>query len=390
MTPQLPAQPARGRDADGPGPAASPPRDAGREAAQVATGLDRTVPDALATRRGAPPRDAPEAHLSPPRAGWRDPNVDLFAENATVRFETSPDGDRHVAHIESEAGRGTMSGYSVFPGVTLILRDLRMAECVASSSRPGNYLNIVYCREGRLEHPSTQGENLFTARGDVKIDDMSDIAGRYVLPFERYLDITFSFDIDVCEDVISQTFGGFPVSVRDLRDRFCSGTSSYVLHGLPQIEQIFTGLETVDASIRTPYAQVKVLELLLLLSRTERAGSTRGVTYFRRALVQKVKEAREIMLADLGANYTIEEIARRVDVPVTTFKNCFKSVYGAPPHTYLRARRMEHAANLLATTQDTVISIGMAVGYDSPSKFSAAFRQVMGMTPTQFRRRTSV
>ncbi len=352
-----------------------------------------------AQRRPRPPQarpqpssqggEAPEAHPSPPPfSSWEDPSViAAFAENATVRVESGPDDGQRIVHIESDAGKGTMSSYDLFPGVALICHDFRMTECVTSFACAGNFLNVIYCREGRLEHPSPEGEHLFTARGDVKIDDYRGHAGRYVLPLERYLDVSFSFDIDVCEDVISQTFGGFPVSVRSLRDRFCRDDTPYVLRGLPQLEQVFSGLDTVDPSIRKPYAQVKALELLLLLSQTECSGSSHSLTYFRHALVQKVKEARGIMVEDLGANYTIEELARRVDVPVTTFKNCFKGVYGSPPHTYLRSRRMEHAALMLSTTQDTVTSIGMAVGYDSPSKFSAAFRQVMGMTPTQYRRR---
>ena len=73
-------------------------------------------------------------------------------------------------------------------------------------------------------------------------------------------------------------------------------------------------------------------------------------------------------------------------MPLTAFKACFKGVYGMPPFAYLRARRMERAAQLLRDTGLRVADIGLMVGYDSPSKFTAAFKDVIGQTPTAYRR----
>ena len=84
--------------------------------------------------------------------------------------------------------------------------------------------------------------------------------------------------------------------------------------------------------------------------------------------------------------HTIDELADRFDLPPTAFKTCFKGVYGLPPYAYLRTFRMERAAALLRETDLRVADIGLAVGYDSPSKFTAAFKAVIGQTPTVHRR----
>ncbi|TAD89443.1 MAG: AraC family transcriptional regulator [Alphaproteobacteria bacterium] len=52
----------------------------------------------------------------------------------------------------------------------------------------------------------------------------------------------------------------------------------------------------------------------------------------------------------------------------------------------LRRIRMTRAVELLATTDRPVTEIGLTVGYDSPSAFNAAFRDVMGCNPTEYRR----
>ena len=85
--------------------------------------------------------------------------------------------------------------------------------------------------------------------------------------------------------------------------------------------------------------------------------------------------------------YTLEELAERFDIALTPLKNCFKSVYGSPIFTYMRLYRMNYAAALLKSSKNLkVAEIAGAVGYDSPSKFAAAFKQTMGKTPLEYRK----
>ena len=47
---------------------------------------------------------------------------------------------------------------------------------------------------------------------------------------------------------------------------------------------------------------------------------------------------------------------------------------------------MDSAAQLLRESEIRVADIGAAAGYDSPSKFSAAFKSVWGVCPADYRR----
>ena len=49
--------------------------------------------------------------------------------------------------------------------------------------------------------------------------------------------------------------------------------------------------------------------------------------------------------------------------------------------------RLEQAAFLLQTSADEIAAIAGAVGYDSPSRFTTAFREMYGEVPTEYRRR---
>jgi AraC-like DNA-binding protein len=103
--------------------------------------------------------------------------------------------------------------------------------------------------------------------------------------------------------------------------------------------------------------------------------------------VEKVKAIQALLISDLTKNYTIEELSEQFDIALTPLKNCFKSVYGSPIFTYMRTYRMNYAAALLKSNKEIKITdIAGMVGYDSPSKFSSAFRQEMGKTPLEYRK----
>jgi len=59
---------------------------------------------------------------------------------------------------------------------------------------------------------------------------------------------------------------------------------------------------------------------------------------------------------------------------------------GTPPMQYLANWRMQVAANQLLSTTDSVTLVANAVGYDSEAAFSRAFKKVLGVPPSEWRR----
>ena len=75
-------------------------------------------------------------------------------------------------------------------------------------------------------------------------------------------------------------------------------------------------------------------------------------------------------------------------MPAATFRKVFRAVYGAPVYRYIKDFKMKAAAAMLISQRDLNISeIAQRTGYDNASKFSAAFRDVMGTTPQNYRKR---
>ena len=99
-----------------------------------------------------------------------------------------------------------------------------------------------------------------------------------------------------------------------------------------------------------------------------------------------VRNVHRYLTEHLSERITIEELSRKFLMNATTLKNVFKQVYGTTIAAHMRMHRLEQAALLLQTTKDDIASIAQAVGYDSASRFTTAFREMYGETPTGFRR----
>lgn len=94
---------------------------------------------------------------------------------------------------------------------------------------------------------------------------------------------------------------------------------------------------------------------------------------------------REIHAA-LGKEWTVDSLARIAGMSRSAFAAHFKEMVGTAPLEYLTHWRMFHAGNLLRRGEQSTAEIAYAVGYESESAFSKAFKRVNGVAPGVWRR----
>jgi AraC-like DNA-binding protein len=87
----------------------------------------------------------------------------------------------------------------------------------------------------------------------------------------------------------------------------------------------------------------------------------------------------------------VASLAERIGVSRSTLAKRFTDLVGEPPLTYLTRWRMTLAADLLVEqTAATIAEVAGTVGYNDPFGFSAAFKRVRGVNPSDFRRAAAV
>ena len=67
------------------------------------------------------------------------------------------------------------------------------------------------------------------------------------------------------------------------------------------------------------------------------------------------------------------------------FSRMFKKAAGYSPLQFFIRLRMARARQLLLETDQSIIDVGLEVGYSSHSHFSQVFKREVGVTPTQYR-----
>jgi AraC-like DNA-binding protein len=86
-----------------------------------------------------------------------------------------------------------------------------------------------------------------------------------------------------------------------------------------------------------------------------------------------------------SAPWTIERLAREVNLSRATLTRRFSALVGEPPLAYLTRWRMDLAARHLRDTDDSVSAIARRVGYASEFAFSRAFSRLRGQAPGRYR-----
>ncbi|MEE0954310.1 MAG: AraC family transcriptional regulator [Eubacterium sp.] len=88
----------------------------------------------------------------------------------------------------------------------------------------------------------------------------------------------------------------------------------------------------------------------------------------------------------LEEKVTIAMLADQFECSPTTIKTAFRSYYDRSVYSSFKSMKMRAAAEDLAVTDCSIMAIAAKYGYVNCSKFSDAFRKVMGSLPGKYRR----
>jgi len=119
-------------------------------------------------------------------------------------------------------------------------------------------------------------------------------------------------------------------------------------------------------------------------------ASEDGVGWLFALADRQMSAAISAMHAEPARRWTLQALAERAGMSRSTFALKFKAAVGYSPMDYLTRWRMLLAGDRLETSGEPVSTIAVALGYDSESAFSTAFKRVMGSSPRQYARRKAV
>lgn len=191
---------------------------------------------------------------------------------------------------------------------------------------------------------------------------------RTALPWALYRDI----DADTEHAVFSPNL--FEIDGNRLT---CCGGAASIDFALTLVEAIFgAGLQ----------AQIKeALCIERVRGREERQRVALQARFG--ALQPKLTEAVTLMEANIEEPLSTDDIANLCGISRRQLERLFKQYLGSLPSRYYLELRLQRARQLLQSTNNSIVQVGLMCGFSSGSHFSTAFGALFGNTPREERQR---
>src|SRR5689334_3944394 len=103
------------------------------------------------------------------------------------------------------------------------------------------------------------------------------------------------------------------------------------------------------------------------------------------AILPQLRAARDLMDRAYAEPLDLDSLAAEAGYSRFHFARSFRRAFGETPRAYLTRRRIERAKDLLRSANLTITEICFLVGFESVGSFSSRFRDLVGMSPTDYR-----
>ena len=193
---------------------------------------------------------------------------------------------------------------------------------------------------------------------------VNDNTGVYIAPNERHCfagsqdNLFLVVDIGAEDDLLSKKSMPHLLNLTTTAKKFVHFVHDYLVHNQ-----------------RDFYTDSLVNQLLLTLSSTTVLSEPD----------QKIVKAKNWINLHFAVPIDVDRVARHCHLSTSQLQRRFKQNTGYGIAEYWRIKKMQHAKYLLSLSHSTIEEIAYKIGYENLSAFSRRFRQVFGVSPSEWR-----
>lgn len=289
-----------------------------------------------------------------------------------------------------ESGSGMMLEYQLFPGIYLMLYDLHMKKAIIDfdTEKDVRWLAVDYCKEGAIEIEMYKDYYTSIHKRETCIDRRHR-HGR-IFSFQNGCFVGMSLSVKISEACpeISKQLGGLHINLEELFEKLCPGEKPFIVRDDRGMEKILLSFFDTRHDYPVEHCRLKALELFMYLQEMDVENlDTSERSYFDYYNVNVVRNIHALITSTPEKHFSLQELSAQFDISLTAMKKCFKEMYGDSLYSYTKRYKMNHAARYLENNRRTSINeLSRMYGYESPGKFSLAFKDIMGMTPAAYKR----
>lgn len=274
----------------------------------------------------------------------------------------------------------------LYPGIKICYRTFSSGSSSVQHKAMSHIIQINYCKAGQIVWEMKSGNRIYLNPGDFSLHTMKACTDSVLtFPNNMYTGLTIYIDLQEASGNPPELFKNSDIFKTVLPEKYCQNDRPAFLAGNEQTESIFSAFYNQPDTLMLPYQKVKTLELLLYLSKMAFTPQSKLAEY-QFELTETIRKIHDQLLQHMEQRITIEELSRQYLINPTTLKNVFKSVYGTSLAAHIKEHRMRQAAYMLTESNMNIAEIAQAVGYDSQSKFTTAFKAYFKVLPREYRK----
>jgi AraC family transcriptional regulator len=99
----------------------------------------------------------------------------------------------------------------------------------------------------------------------------------------------------------------------------------------------------------------------------------------------RLRRIRELVQAKIEGELSLDEMAQSVGLSTAHFARMFRKSTGQTPHQFVLRQRLERAKVMLRAPDARVLDVAVACGFKTQQHFAQVFRDVWGVSPTEYR-----
>ena len=150
------------------------------------------------------------------------------------------------------------------------------------------------------------------------------------------------------------------------------------------LEKIYSQFENQDAEkINVLELKSNILALLNAFVNELNANGVNGAPLLNSRDEARILKAEQLLRASISKGFpSIAVLAKEVGLSETKLKADFKRVYGKTLFQYFSEAQMNVAEEMLKANNVSIKSVAYSLGYSHPGKFSAAFKKIKQISPS--------
>jgi len=100
----------------------------------------------------------------------------------------------------------------------------------------------------------------------------------------------------------------------------------------------------------------------------------------------RLRRIKELVHAKMEDDLSLDEMAQSIGLSTAHFARMFRKSTGQTPYQFVLRQRVERAKAMLRAPDARVLDVAVACGFKTQQHFAQVFRDVCGVSPTQYRR----